>query len=292
MLVGYSPESQEALAFRQGLREAGYVEGRDVVIEWRPAKGDYSRTPELAADLVQRKVDVIVVESTPAALAAMRATNSIPIVMALVSDPVGSGLVQSLARPGGNVTGLTNQTVDLAAKRLQLVKEAIPTATRVTVLFNTETPPNQVMLNRLRAAAPGLGLKLAELGVRKPEELSAALKTLSRANADAVYVIDDGFMYVHRDEVLAMVTNARLPLIFADTPLARRGTLLSYAVDHRALLGRAAGYVDRIFKGAKPADLPVEQPTSFELVINLRSAKVLGLTIPDSVVQRATEVVR
>ena len=292
ILVGLSPESPEAAAFRQGIQEAGYVESRDVQIEWRAAKGDYARTPELAADLVQRKVDVIVVESTPAALAAKRATSTIPIVMTVVSDPVGSGLVESLARPGGNVTGLTNQTVDLAAKRLQLLKEVMPWAKHVAVLFNLDTPPNQVMISRLKNAAPGLGLELKEIGVRKPEELRAAFKALNRSNADALFIVDDAFMFVHGDEVLQMGMKARLPIVFANTALARKGVLLSYAVSHPALLRRAAGYVDKIFRGAKPGDLPVEQPTTFEFVINLKSAKQLGVVVPPSILQRADEVIQ
>src|SRR5262245_19640994 len=283
ILVGIRLESKETQAFRQGLQEAGYVEGRDVVIEWRPANGDYARTPELAADLVQRKVDVIVVESTPAALAAKGATSTTPIIMALVSDPVGSGLVASLARPGGNVTGLTNQTVDLAAKRLQLLKEAIPGARRVTVLFNLDTPPNSVMVNRLKEAAPGVGVELKLIGVRKPEELRAALGALNRSSEDALFIVDDAFMYAHAEEILQAGMNARLPIVFAHPALARRGVLLSYAVSHPALFRRAADYADKILKGAKPGDLPVEQPTKFELVVNVKTAKTLGITVPESI---------
>ena len=293
ILVGVFLDSNETQAFRKGLKDAGYVEGHDVVIEWRPANGDYARTPELAADLVQRKVDVIVVESTPAALAAKRATSTIPIVMALVSDPVGSGLVASLARPGDNVTGLTNQTVDLAAKRLQLLKEVVPKAQHVAVLFNADTPPNRVMTRRLNDAAPLVGVELREMPVRTADELRAAFRAVNRSNADAVFIIDDGFMAAHREEILQLGMSTRRPIIYADTEAARRGVLLSYAVSHPALFHRAAHYyVDKILRGAKPADLQVEQPTTFQLVVNLRTAKALGITIPPSVLLRADEVIR
>jgi putative ABC transport system substrate-binding protein len=293
ILVGVALDSSETQAFREGLKNAGYVEGRDIVIDWRPANGDYARTPELAADLVQRKVEVIVVESTPAAKAAKRATGTIPIVMALVSDPVGSELVASLARPGGNVTGLTNQTADLTAKRLQLLKEAIPTAKHVAVVFNSETPPNRVMIRRLADAAPKVGVDLREIPVGTAEELRTAFRGLNRSNTDAVFIVDDGFMAAHREEILQLETNARLPIVYADTVAARRGVLLSYGVSHPALFYRAATYyVDKILKGAIPANLPVEQPTKFELVVNLKTAKALGITIPESILLRADEVIK
>ena len=290
--VAISEQSEEANAFRQGLRDAGYAEGRDATIEWRFANGDYTRVPELVADLAQRKPDVIVVESTIAALAAKGATSTIPIVMAVVSDPVGSGLVASLAHPGGNVTGLTNQTVDLAAKRLQLLKEAIPGARRVVVIFNPDTPPNRVMIGRLKEAAPGIGVELTILSVRSMEDLRSAFAGLSRSNVDAVFIVDDAFMNIHGDKILQMGIKARLPIVHADKPLARKGVLLSYGVDHPALFRRAADYVDKILKGAKPGDLPIEQPTKFELVVNLKTAKTLGITIPQSILLRADEVIK
>ncbi len=290
--VSVSEQSEEADAFRQGLRDAGHAEGRNVTIEWWFGGGRYDRVAEAAADAAQSKPDVIVVESTPAARAAKGATSTIPIVMALVSDPVGSGLVASLARPGANVTGLSNQTVDLAAKRLQLLKEAIPGARRVVVIFNPETPPNSIMINRLKEAAPGIGVKLRLVSVRNVEELRLALAGLSRSNVDALFVVDDAFMKTHGDEILQMGMKARLPIVYADKPRARRGVLLSYAVDHPALFRHAAVYVDKILKGAKPSDLPIEQPTKFELVVNLKTAKALGITIPESILLRADEVIR
>ena len=292
LLVGIMEQSEETKAFQKGLRDAGYVEGRDIAIEWWFGRGRYDLVSEAAADLVRRKPDVIVVESTMAALAAKRATSTIPIVLALVSDPVGSGLVASLAHPGGNVTGLTNQSVDLTAKRLQLLKEAIPGARRVTVIFNPETPPNKIMISRLKEAAPQVGVELKIISVRKVEELRSAFSGLGRSNTDAVYIVDDASMPAMAEEFLRLGFEAALPIIFADRHFARRGVLLSYAVDFRDLFRRAAVYVDKILKGAKPADLPVEQPTKFELVVNLKTAKALGIKIPESILVRADEMIR
>jgi ABC-type uncharacterized transport system substrate-binding protein len=290
--VAFSEHSEEAKSFRQGLHDAGYDEGKNVLIEWWFGDGRYDRAPEAVADLDQSKPDVIVVESTMAALAAKRATSTVPIVMALVSDPVGSGLVASLAHPGGNITGLSNQTVDLAAKRLQLLKEAIPGASRVVVIFNPETPPNRIMISRLKEAAPGLGVRLRFISVRNAEDLRSAFSGLNRSNVDALFIVDDGFMKSYGEEILQMGMKVRLPIVYADKPLAKKGVLLSYAVDHREMFRHAAGYVDKILKGAKPADLPIEQPTKFELVVNMKTAKALGLTIPQSILLRADEVIR
>src|SRR5258708_276186 len=289
--VSVSDQSEEAKAFRQGLRDAGYVERKDIVMEWWFGGGRYDGVSEAVADLARSKPDAIVVESTPAALAAKRATTTIPIVMALVGDPVGSGLVASLARPGGNVTGLTNQTVDLAAKRLQLLKETIPGARRVVIIFNPETLPNRIILSRLKEAAPGIGVELL-IGVRKVEELRSAFSGLSRSNVDALFIVDDGFMTTLGEQFLQLGMKAQLPIFYAYKPLARKGVLLSYAVDHPAMFRRAADYVDKIFRGANPADLPIEQPTKFELVVNLKTAKALGLTIPESVLLQADDVIR
>ena len=290
--LSVSEQSEEAKAFRQGLRDAGYAEGRSVTIEWWFGGGHYDRVSEAVGDLTQSKPDAIVVEGTPAALAAKRATSTIPIVMALVSDPVGSGLVASLAHPGGNVTGLTNQTVDLAAKRLQLLKEAIPGARRVVVIFNPESPPSSVMISRLKDAAPGIGVELKLMSVRNVKELRSAFAGLSRSNSDALFIVDDASMTPLGDEFLQLGMKARLPIVYAYTPLARKGVLLSYAVDHPALFRHAAVYVDKILKGAKPRDLPIEQPTKFEFVVNLKTAKALGITIPQSILVRADEVIR
>lgn len=290
--VSVSEQSEEATAFRRGLKDAGYTEGRDITIDWWYGGGRYDRVPEAVVGITENKPDVIVVEGTPAALIAKGTTSTIPIVMALVGDPVGSGLVSSLARPGGNVTGLTNQTVDLAAKRLQLLKEAIPKAKRVAILFNPETVPNSAILVRLKAAAPELGLELKFFSVRNPEELGAAFSGLNRSTTDAVMIVDDAFMTTLGDVFIQLGTKAKLPIAFAHKSLARKGVFLSYAVDHTELFRHAATYVDKILKGAKPGDLPIEQPTTFELVINLKTARTLGLKVPQSVLQRADEVIR
>jgi len=292
LLVPWSPESKMAQAFREGLRDAGYLEGRDVVVEWRTASGDYARVPELVADLVQRKVEVIVVDSTVATHAAKRVTSTIPIVMATVADPVGSGLVASLAHPGGNVTGLTLMTTDLSAKRLQLLKETIPRLTGVAVLWNPDTPPHAKVVEELKAAAPSLSIELSFVDVRTSEQFSPAFSAVSRAHAQALYVVDDSFFLTHRKTLFKLASKARLPTMSAHRGYVDVGGLMSYGPKVVDLFRRSAGYVDKILKGAKPGDLPIEQPNKFELVVNLQSAKALGITIPDSILLRADEVIR
>ncbi len=290
--MGFSPESKEAQAFREGLRNAGYAEGRDVVIEWRSANGDYARVPELVADLVQRKVEVIVVTGMVAAQAVKRATSTIPIVMAVVADPVGSGLVANLAHPGGNVTGLSTMTTDLSAKRLQLLKEAIPRVARVVVLWNPDNPYHPKAIEELKAAAPSLAIELKFVGVRTPEEIDPAFSAVSRAHAQALYVIEDALFFTHRATILKLAFKARLPSIYGLKQFVDAGGLMSYGTDFADLYRRSAEYVDKILKGAKPADLPIEQPTKFELVVNLKTAKALSITIPESILVRADEVIR
>ena len=292
LLAVFSPESKEAQAFRQGLRDAGYEEGRDVVIQWRSLRGNYAQAPALAADLVQRKVDVIVVESTPAAQAVKRATSTIPIVLAVVADPVGSGLVANLARPGGNVTGLSGTGVELSPKRLQLLKETIPHLTRVAVLRNPTNPWHTTAVEHLKAVAPSLGIELSVVGARSPEEIGPALSAAKRAHAQALYVIGDGFFITHRAMLVKLASKDRLPAIYWARQFADAGGLMSYAPNFGKAWYRSAGYVDRILKGAKPGDLPIEQPTQFELVVNLKTAKALGITIPESILLRADEVIR
>jgi putative ABC transport system substrate-binding protein len=292
LLVGPSLESKEAQAFRQGLLDAGYAEGRDVVIEWRSAEGDYARIPTLATDLVQSKVDVILSDGTVGTRAAKRATSTIPIVMTLVSDPVGSGLVTNLAHPGGNLTGLTILTTELSAKQLQLLKDAIPRLTRVAVLWNPDTPYHPKAVEDLKAAAPSLAIELSFVGVRTPEQFDPAFSTVSRAHAQALYVIGDPFFFAHRTMLLKRASKARLPVIGGAREFAADGALMSYGPNLSDVFRRSAGYVDKILKGAKPADLPIEQPTKFELVINLKTAKALGITIPESILVRADEVIR
>ena len=290
--MSYSLESKEAQAFRQGLRDAGYAEGRDVVIEWRVANGDYARVLELADDLVQRKVDVIVVDTTLATRAVKRATSTIPIVMADVADPVGSGFVASLAHPGENVTGLTIMTSELSAKRLQLLKETIPRLTRVAVLWNPDTPYHPKMIQALKAAAPSMSIELSFVAARTPEEFGPAFSGVSRAHAQALYVIEDGFFFTHRTTIAKLASKARLPIIFGLRPFADAGALMSYGPNVGELFRRSAGYVDKILKGAKPGDLPIEQPTQFELVVNLKTSRALGITIPELILLQADEVIR
>jgi putative ABC transport system substrate-binding protein len=292
LLVGPSPDSKEAQAFRQGLRDAGYAEGRDVVIEWRSANGDYDQVPRLVADLVQRKVDVIVLETTVAARAVKRATSTIPIVMALVADPVASGLVTSFAHPGGNITGLSTMSTELSAKRLQLLKEAMPRVGRVAVLSNPDTPFHRKVVENLKAAAPSLSIELSFVGVRTPDEMGPAFSAMTRARAEALYVIGDPFFLSQRTTILKLASGARLPVITVGRQFPDAGALMSYGANLSDVFRRAAGYVDKILKGAKPGDLPIEQPTKFELVVNLKAAKALGITIPESILLQADEVIR
>ena len=292
LLVNFSPESKEAQAFREGLRDAGYVEGRDVVVEWRTAGGDYARLPEVVADLVQRKADVIVSDSTIGTRDLKRATSTIPIVMATVADPLGSGFVTSLAHPGGNVTGMSTMMTELSAKRLQLFKEAIPRIARVAILSNPDTPYVPKMVEHLKAAATSLSIELKFINLRTLEELDSAFSAVNRAHVQALYVIDDRLFSSHRMTLLKLVSKARLPAIYSSREFADAGGLISYGPNWANLFRRSAGYVDKLLKGAKPGDLPVEQPTKFELVVNLKTAKALGLTIPESILVRADEVIR
>ena len=292
LLGALSPDSKEAQAFRQGLREAGYFEGRDVVIEWRTARGDYARLPELAADLVQHKVNVIVVQSTSAAHAVKRATSTIPIVMATVADPVGSGLVSNLANPGGNITGLSTMVVDLGAKRLQLLKETLPRVTRVAVLGNPTTSYYPKAIEELRAAARSLRIELTLVRAQAPQDFTAAIAAATRAHTQALYVIDDAFFVSRRGLLVKLATKARLPAIYGFRLYVDEGGLISYGPNYADLLRQSAGYVDKILRGAKPGELPIEQPNKVELVVNLQTAKTLGLAIPESILVRADEIIR
>jgi putative ABC transport system substrate-binding protein len=291
LLVGLSPDSKQAQHFRQGLRDAGYAEGRNVVIEWRSAQGNYDRVPELVDDLIQSRVEVIVLDSTVATQAAKSATQSIPIVMALVVDPVGSNLVDSLSRPGGNVTGLSMMTSELNPKRLELLKEVVPRLTRVAVLWNPDHPFHAKVVEDLKAAAPALSMELTDEGVRAPEQFVPAFSKINGGQVQALYVVEDPIFFAHRATLLQLASTARLPSIHELKRFPEAGALMSYGPDLHDLFRRSALYVDRIFKGARPADLPVEQPTKFELVINLKTAKALGLEIPPMLLARADEVI-
>jgi putative tryptophan/tyrosine transport system substrate-binding protein len=291
VLVGLTPESKPARSFLQGLRDAGYSVGRDVVIEWRLARGDYDRVPELVADLVRSKVDVMVMDSTIGTDAAMRATSTIPIIMALVVDPVGSRLVKSLARPGGNVTGLSMMTSDLNSKRLQMLKDVVPGLTRVAVLWNPDHPFHHQVIKDLKAIAPSLSIALSLQSVQSADELDQTFADIKRVSAQAVCVVEDPFFFSARAQLLRLTSESRLGTIHELRRWPEEGALMSYGPVLDDLFRRAALYVDRVFKGANPADLPVEQPTRFELVINLKTARALGLDLPDHLQQIADEVI-
>ena len=279
-------------AFRQGLRELGYIEGRNILIEYRWADGRFDRLPALAADLARLAVDVIVASNTPAALAARNATGTIPIVLVTSGDPVGSGLVASLARPGGNVTGLSLfSTLAMSGKQLELLKQAFPTVSHVAVLANPANPPTAGLLTGTELAARPLGLRLRVVPVREPKEFDDAFAMMKNERVPALLVIADPLVNDHRGRIVAFAATNRLPAIYPYRTFVDAGGLMSYGVDLSDLSRRAATYVDRILKGAKPAELPIEQPTKFELVINLKTAKALGLTIPPSLLQRADQVI-
>ena len=278
-------------AFRRQLRQLGYVEGQNLAIEYRWAADKDDQLPQLAVELVRLKVDVIVVEGhTPAIQAVKKATSTIPIVMGVSGDPVRTGLVESLARPGGNVTGLSIMTPELAPKRLELLKEAVPKLARVAVLWNAANPIKLLDWQETQAAAKKLGLKLQSLEVRGSTDFDGAFDYATRDRADALVVFPDGLINSHRRQILDFAATRRLPGMYPYREFVGEGGFMSYAPSYTDLFRRAAVYVDRILKGAKPADLPVEQPEKFEFVINLKAAKSLGLTIPPSVLLRADQV--
>ena len=281
-------------AFREGLREHGHIEGQTITIEWRFADGSRERLPDLAAELVRLKVDVIFTETTPAARAATQATTTIPIVFNPISDPVGEGFVANLARPGGNVTGLTQVSRELSGKRLELLTGAVPRVTRVGVLSHSGVPSERsvrVMLEETEAAARTLGVQLRHLEVQGPRDLDRTFAAISREKVGALMVLPSPMFFSERRLIVDLATKNRLPAMFFLREFAEAGGLMSYGPNFPELWRRAATYVDKILKGAKPADLPVEQPTKFELVINLKTAKALGLTIPQSVLVRADQII-
>ena len=278
-------------AFRQGLRELGWVEGRNLSIEFRDAGGKPERLADLAAELVRLKVEVIVARGSQATGAAKRATSTIPIVMSASGDAVGTGLVASLARPGGNVTGLTFIAPESSGKRLELLKEALPGATRVAVLWNPADPPRKLELRETEGAAQRLGVKLLSVEVEGPEDLERRFSTIAGERAQALIVFTDPITTAHRKRIADLAIKSRLPMISGFSEYAEAGALMSYGPSLPALYRRAATYVDKILKGAKAADLPVEQPTTFELVINLKTARALGLTIPQSLLARADQTI-
>ena len=293
LLFGASSSGASHLvdAFRQGLRELGYVEGRNIVIEQRSAEGRQERFTGLAAELVRLKVDVIVAATSAAALAAKNATTAIPVVMLVVGEPVRLGLVMSLARPGGNITGLTSLNDELWPKQLQLLKEALSGIFRVAVLWNPANPSHGPALKGIEVAARSLGMRPQPQEARGPDEFDTAFAAMARAQADALLVVVDTLFFAHRTRIAGLAVKARLPSMHGSRENAEAGGLLAYSASLADLYRRGAAYVDKILKGAKPGDLPVEQPTKFELVINLKTAKALGLTIPPSLLQRADQVI-
>ena len=280
-------------AFRQGLRDLGWVEGRNVVIEYRSAEGRFDRLPDLAAELVRLKVDVIVATPTPGALAAKKATSTIPIVGASLTDPVGLGVIASLARPGGNVTGVAYSVgTDIFGKDLSLLKEVVPKVRRVAVLSNPDGPAQPLTIRNIKEAAESLGVQLQLVEARGPGDFDGAFAAMARERAGALLVVTDPVFIPHRAQLVHLAAKNRLPSIFTQKADVEAGGLMSYGPNFPDMYRRAATYVDKILKGAKPADLPVEQPTKFELVINLKTAKALGLTIPPSLLTRADEVIQ
>jgi putative ABC transport system substrate-binding protein len=280
-------------AFLQGLRDLGYVEGKSILIEYRgdPQRSE-DRLPEFAADLVRLKVDVIVALSPPAALAAKNATKTIPIVMRSTSDPIQAGFVASLARPGGNITGVTSISTDLYGKRLELLKEVIPRLSRVGVLRNPDRSAEASNSKEMEIAARSLDLRLQFLEVRSSNDFENAFRAAGKARAEALITIRTPLINGQKKRVADLAMKSRLPAIYDDREYIDAGGLMSYGTDLADLHRRAATYVDKILKGAKPADLPVEQPTKFELVINLKAAKQIGVTIPPNVLARADRVIK
>jgi len=296
--IGYLGNSSLALesnfveAFRKGLRQLGYVEGRNLIIKFEWAEGHQERHPALARELVRLTPDVILTAGTPGTLAAKQATQSIPIVTAIAGDAVATGLVAGLAKPGGNVTGLSTLAPELDGKRLELLKEAVPKLSQVAVLQNPANPFTTIAWKAMQPAAAALGVKLQPVDASSPNDLDRALAKIKAAPADGLVLIVDRFLASYRASIVQFVATNRLPGMFPYPEFAQEGGLISYGPDYADMFRRAATYVDKILKGAKPGDLPIEQPTKFEMIINLKAAKAMGLTIPQSVLIRADEVVQ
>ncbi len=294
-VVGYIWNSSEALAapnvaaFRQGLQQLGYVEGQDVTVLSRYADGQFERFPALVKELIEAKSDVLVVAGPQASRAVKQATDTLPVVMAVISDPVAEGLVQSLARPGGNITGIAFQNTELTAKRLELLKRVIPKATRIVALVDP-TFGRSAGLAELQTAARSLGLELHTVEARGPADFEAAFRSARNARAEGMVVLASPLLSAHRKALIAHVARSRLPATYEVRTFVDDGGLMSYGPNFVEMYRRSATYVDKILKGARPADLPVEQASRFDLVVNLRTAKALGLTIPPSVLQQADQV--
>jgi putative ABC transport system substrate-binding protein len=279
-------------AFRRGLRDLGYVEGKNIAIEYRYAAGKSDRLPDLAAELIHLKVDVLVAQGAPAAHAAKNATNTIPIVMGNAADPVGTGLVTSLARPGGNITGFTSLARKLGGKRLEVLKEALPRLSRLAVLANRDNPGYSAQMKEIEVAAKELRMQVQAFGVQVANDFDKAFSAMSRENVHAIIVIQSPAFSNERARLVDLAVKNGFPVMYPQSEFAQAGGLMSYGPSVPDLFRRTATYVDRILKGAKPADLPVEQPTKFEFVINLKTAKQIGLTIPPNVLARGDRVIR
>ena len=298
-VVGYlalatGPDDPITVAWRQGLRELGYVDGQNIRVEFRTAQGHADRLPGLAEELVRLNVDVVFTANGINAQALRRATSTIPIVVALI-DPVAAGLVTNLAHPGANITGLSSMGAEIRSKRLQLIKEMIPGLTRLAVLWAPSTSPapsEAKMVNDLKAAARFLSIELKFVAAQTPEEFSAAFSAVRRARVQALYLNESPLFYVQRKVLAKLALESRLPTIYASRTFADEGGLMSYGVDYADQMRKSAMYIDKILKGAKPGDLPIEQATKLELVVNLKTAKALGLTIPQSILLQADEVIK
>ena len=295
--VGYLGNSSASLepnlveAFRQGMRDLGYIEGKNLVIEFRWAEGRYHRFASLVTDLIHLPVDVIVTAGTPGTLAAKNATKTIPVVMAVSGDAVGTGLVKSLARPGGNVTGLTTMASELEGKRLELLREMLPKLARITVLKNDVNPLMAIQFKQTAAAAKSSRVALEAVDIRVVDDFEKAFASIAKARPDAIIVLADRFLLAERERILTFAAEQRFAAMYPYREFVEHGGLISYSPNYAESFRSAAKYVDKILKGAKPADLPVEQPTKFELVVNLKTAKTLGIKIPNSVLVRADKVI-
>jgi putative ABC transport system substrate-binding protein len=290
--TSFSANTARIEAFRQGLRELGYVEGKNIAIEWRYAEGKPDRLPVLAAELVRLNVDVIVASAPPPTRSAKQATATIPIVMAYDDDPVGNKFVASLARPGGNVTGLSTLAPELSGKQLELLKEIVPKLSRLAVLGNATRPGSPQVLKEINLAADAFGVQLQYLEIQAPKDIEISFRAASKERADAVLVMQTPVLISKRRQVTDLAVKSRLPTIYGRPEYVEDGGLMSYATSFTDLSRRAATYVDKILKGAKAADLPVEQPKKFEFIINLKAAKQIGLTIPPNVLARADKVIK
>jgi ABC-type uncharacterized transport system substrate-binding protein len=285
-----SAQSPWTAAFVERLRGLGWIEGRNVAIEYRWMEGRNERVAEIAAEFVQLRVDVIVVQGTAAVVGAKQATSVIPIVFALAGDPVGSGLVASLARPGGNVTGLSGQQADVAAKRLELLREVVPSLHRLAIVANVGNPYAILELGEIQGAARALGLEAATFEIRRAEDVAPAFKAL-KGRADALYVINDPLVNTNRVRIIISALGARLPTMHGSREHVEAGGLMSFGPNYPDLFRRTADYVNKILRGAKPGDIPVEQPTKFDLVVNVLTAAALGITLPPTLLATADEVI-